>query len=740
MSPKMRTLRLRAYARSAFHSRSKRTWSASASVPANAAQSPAQNGCRATKCSMSAATTRALGSARSARDPANAEDASYGEAVSSGGPSGSTCHHDCPAAASQSTKRYASSPRRPPGSDVGCKRIPLARLSFTKCESLTPMPRARNEPPPGIQIQDVEPQVNCGRFPVKRVVGEEVAVSATIFRDGHDVLGAAVRYRPPGARRWREAPLEPVSNDLWRGSFAVDAPGRWTFTVAAWTDRIASWQREVTRKLEGGQTDLAGELSEGRALLEAEISLKEGLAAPSRDRDGQVELDVKLGVDVDRELARFGSWYELFPRSWGGFAGVEKVVPRLAELGFDVVYLPPIHPIGRTNRKGRNNAVTAKRGDVGSPWAIGGEEGGHDAINPELGTLAEFERLVARGREFGCEIALDFAIQCSPDHPWLKEHPEWFHRRPDGTLKYAENPPKRYQDIYNVNFESEDWQGLWQALHDVVRFWIGHGVRVFRVDNPHTKPVPFWEWLIAEIRRVEPNLVLLSEAFTRPAMMTTLAKVGFNQSYTYFTWKNTKSELLEFMQEVLEWSPFYRPNFFANTQDLLQRYLQEGGRPAFEARLVLAATLSPTYGIYSGFEHCENVPLEEGSEEYVDSEKYEVKQRRLDGPLLPLAQRLNTIRRENPALQRVDNVAFLETGSDHLFAYAKRQDDNEVLVVANLDPFEAREGVVVVPGDGDRPPAFTVRDLLSGDVCPWRSGPNNVRLDPGRSCVFRVER
>jgi starch synthase (maltosyl-transferring) len=331
------------------------------------------------------------------------------------------------------------------------------------CESLTPVARARKEPPGAIQIRDVEPQVDCGRFPVKRVAGDEVVVSATVFRDGHHVLGAAVRYRAPGARRWREAPLEPLGNDRWRGSFAVDSPGRWMFSVAAWTDRLATWQDEVARKLEGGQTDLAGELSEGRALVGADLTLEEALALASTDRHGEVELEPRLGVDVDVEPARFGAWYELFPRSWGGFAGVERVLPRLAELGFDVVYLPPVHPIGRTNRKGRNNAVVAAPGDVGSPWAIGAEEGGHTAIHPDLGTLADFERLVARAREYGIEIALDYAIQCSPDHPWLGKHPEWFHRRPDGTLKYAENPPKRYQDIYNVNFESEDRQGLWEA-------------------------------------------------------------------------------------------------------------------------------------------------------------------------------------------------------------------------------------------------------------------------------------
>jgi starch synthase (maltosyl-transferring) len=597
------------------------------------------------------------------------------------------------------------------------------------------MPRARKAPPPGIQIQNVEPQVNCGRFSIKRVVGEEVVVDATIFRAGHDVLRGAVRSRGPGARRWRESPLEPLGNDQWRGSFTVDKPGRWTYTVAAWVDRIASWQDEVTRKVEGGQTELEGELSEGRALLGGDKSLEQLLAAPSDDRYDEVELDVKFGVDADVPLARSGAWYELFPRSFGGFAGVEKVLPQLSELGFDVVYLPPVHPIGRTNRKGRNNAVTAKRGDVGSPWAIGAEEGGHDAIHPDLGTQAEFERLVARARELGVEIALDYAIQCSPDHPWLKEHPEWFHRRPDGTLKYAENPPKKYQDIYNVNFESEDWRGLWEALRDVMLHWVRSGVRVFRVDNPHTKPVPFWEWLIGEVRKVEPNLILLSEAFTRPAMMTTLAKAGFAQSYTYFTWKNTKAELEELMAQILDWSEYYRPNFFANTPDILHEYLQTGGRPAFEARLVLAATLSPSYGIYSGYESFENVPVREGSEEYLDSEKYETKQRKLDGPLLPLVQRLNEIRRAEPALQRVDNLRWLETEQPLIVGYVK----DDVVVVVNVDPVEPHDGLAIIPAALGLPPTFFARDLLGGERYRWTIGRNYVRLDPGQAHIFKLE-
>jgi starch synthase (maltosyl-transferring) len=600
-----------------------------------------------------------------------------------------------------------------------------------------PLPRT-NTPPPRIQILEVEPQADCGRFPVKRVAGERVDVAARIFRDGHDVLGAAVRYRPAGASRWQEAPLEPRGNDRWAGSFPVDRPGAWSFRIEAWTDRIASFQDELRRKVEGGQDDLGGELAEGAALLgRPAVTVEEALAAPAGDRAGTASSEVHE-VDVDRELARFGSWYELFPRSWGGFEGVRALLPDFAELGFDVLYLPPIHPIGRTNRKGRNNTLTAGPKDPGSPWAIGSAEGGHDAIHPELGTLAEFERLVAEAKEHGIEIAIDFAIQCSPDHPWLKEHPEWFNRRPDGTLKYAENPPKRYQDIYNVNFECEDWKGLWAALRDVVLTWVDRGVTVFRVDNPHTKPVPFWEWLIREVRRDHPDVIFLAEAFTRPAMMTTLAKAGFGQSYTYFTWKNTRWELLELMGQLLDWSEIYRPNVFANTPDILHEYLQHGGPPAFEARLVLAATLSPAYGIYSGFESFENVPVREGSEEYLDSEKYEIKKRRLDGPLLPLVATLNRARRENAALQRLDNVTFLETENEQLFGYLKRTGDNDVILVVNLDPAATQRGVCILPVGTGLPPTYRVQDLLTGKDWTWHIGRNYVELAPGKSHVLRV--
>jgi len=608
-----------------------------------------------------------------------------------------------------------------------------------------PLPSSR---PPRIEIQSVSPEIDCGRFPAKRSLGDTVLVAATIFADGHDVLSAALRTRRPGDADWAETPLEPLGNDRWEARFTVDRLGRWEYTIVAWVDRFASWRWEIERKVDGGQRDLAAELAEGAALLGgATLTLDEALDPafdPGLPRADERALARPLELIVDRERARFGAWYELFPRSFGGFVGVERVLPELAELGFDVVYLPPIHPIGQTHRKGPNNAPVAAPDDPGSPWAIGGNGGGHTAVHPELGSLADFDRLVAAAAGLGLEIALDFAIQCSPDHPWLVEHPEWFHRRPDGTLKYVENPPKRYQDIYNVNFDSENWEEIWEALRDVVLFWVGHGVKAFRVDNPHTKPVAFWQWLIRDVQAAHPDVIFLSEAFTRPAMMATLAKAGFSQSYTYFTWRNTKAELEQYVRDLTEGGlpEVFRPNFFANTPDILHAYLQQGGRPAFEARLVLAATLSPSYGIYSGFESCENVPVAEGSEEYLDSEKYETKERRLDGPLLPLAARLNRARRANPALQRLANATILETGNEQLFAVAKREDANTVIVVVNLDPAEAQEGTVVVPAALGLPDRFDVLDVLDEARYDWRGGPNFVRLAPGvrQAHVLVVER
>jgi starch synthase (maltosyl-transferring) len=576
---------------------------------------------------------------------------------------------------------------------------------------------------------------------VKRTLGGTVEVWADVIRDGHEQLGAAVRYKAPGkGKRWREVPMRTTGNDRWTASFDVDALGRWEFAVSAWVDRFASWRDELRRKVEGGQKDLKSELAEGSALIGRKLkSAKEALATTETDRSELVTSD-PLEVDVDPVLAEFGAWYELFPRSWGGLKGTAKVIPQLAELGFDVVYLPPVHPIGTSHRKGRNNAEQAGPKDPGSPWAIGSEEGGHTALNRDLGTLKDFDDLIAAARKAGIEIALDFAIQCSPDHPWLKEHPEWFRRRPDGTIKYAENPPKKYQDIVNVDFDTDDREALWDALRDAVVFWVERGVRVFRVDNPHTKPVPFWEWLIREVRSEHPDVVFLAEAFTRPKLMALLAKAGFGQSYTYFTWKNSRWELQEYMTQLTRSAlpQFFRPNFFANTPDILHSYLQTGGRPAFEARLVLAATLSPAYGIYSGFEHCENVPVREGSEEYLNSEKYEAKKRKLDGPLLPLVRRLNEIRRENPCLQHLDDIDFLETENEHLIAYAKRRAGNVVVVCVNLDPLAAHEGVVLIPDSLGLPPAFGVRDLLAEEAHVWRIGRNFVRLDPGKSHVMGV--
>src|SRR5215218_9685464 len=504
-----------------------------------------------------------------------------------------------------------------------------------------------------IQIQDVEPQVDGGRYPVKASVGDRVRVGATIFRDGHEQLAGVVRSRPPGARRWRESPLAALGNDRFEASFDVDVQGRWSFQVEAWRDRVASFQDELRRKVEAGQEDLSGELAEGAALLALEsLTVDEALAVSASDHSERVA-SATLTVDVDRERARFGAWYELFPRSWGGFKGVTKIAPRLAELGFDVIYLPPVHPIGTTNRKGRNNTLVAAKGDPGSPWAIGGPDGGHDAIHPELGTLAEFDELVAAAREHGLEIALDFAIQCSPDHPWLTEHPEWFRRRADGSIRYAENPPKKYEDIVNVDFYADGAiPELWLALRDVVLHWADEGVRIFRVDNPHTKPLPFWEWMIADVRGRHPDVIFLAEALTRPTMMYRLGKIGFSQSYTYFTWRNTKSEITDYLRELTttEVADYYRPNFFVNTPDINPYFLQSSGRAGFLIRAALAATLSGLWGVYSGFELCEAAALP-GREEYLDSEKYEIRVRDPKAPNITAEiTALNRIRNANPAL------------------------------------------------------------------------------------------
>jgi starch synthase (maltosyl-transferring) len=632
--------------------------------------------------------------------------------------------------------------------------------------------------PDRIIIQYPQPTVDGGRYAVKRCAGDVIHVSADIFRDGHEWLRAAVRYRRRGrgkADGWRESALQRIDAQMdgvrWAGEFEVDAVGDWEYEIHAWVDRFGTWRDELQRKLAAEQADLKGELSEGLLLLqeiqdhvktEGDAAAAGAIAAAIDELDSDPEQALTdelyaivvgheprtgratlgpLPLRVDRRLARFGSWYELFPRSWGGLKGVEEQLPRLAELGFDVLYLPPIHPIGHTNRKGRDNALTAAPGDPGSPYAIGDESGGHDAIHPELGTEDDLRSLTGAAAARNIDVALDLAINCSPDHPWLKQHSEWFHHRPDGTLKYAENPPKRYQDIYNLNFDCDDWRALWDALLEVVLHWVDCGVKVFRVDNPHTKPTPFWEWLIAEVQKRDQDVLFLAEAFTRRVVMRQLGKIGFSQSYTYFTWKNSRYELTEYVSELAygDEHEYFRPNFFANTPDILHEYLQDGGAPAFEARLVLAATLSPSYGIYSGFENFENVPAKPGSEEYLHSEKYEIWDRKLDGPLLPLVQRVNQARRANPALQQLENVTFLESANEALIAYAKRSGANTVITIVNVDPHNIHEGLIVVPAQLGQPPVFGVRDLLDDSRYEWRLGGNYVKLAPGRSHIIRVE-
>jgi starch synthase (maltosyl-transferring) len=639
-----------------------------------------------------------------------------------------------------------------------------------------------DQAPRRIVIQYPAPAVDDGRYPIKRCVGDTVAVSADVFRDGHELIRAVVRFRDPDGR-YHESELHRIDAQLggvrWAGEFTVDAPGRWEYTIEAWTDVFGTWRDELSRKVTARQADLSGELSEGIVLLQAAArharsretaqliehaatqladpaipdhskhdlalgaALNEAIESDP-ERHGKATLDHPLITEVDRLRARFGAWYELFPRSWGGLKGVEAQIPRLAELGFDVVYLPPIHPIGLTNRKGRDNALTAGPDDPGSPWAIGDASGGHDAIHAELGTDDDLRSLTATAAAHGIDIALDYAIQASADHPWLTEHPEWFHRRPDGTLKYAENPPKRYQDIYNVNWESSDWRGLWDALLAAMLKWVDCGVRVFRVDNPHTKPFAFWAWLIDEVHSRQPDVIFLAEAFTKRSVMRHLGKIGFSQSYTYFTWKNGRWELTEYVSELAYSGEqnYFRPNFFVNTPDILHEYLQHGGPSAFEARLVLAATLSPSYGIYSGYEDFENVAVKAGSEEYLHSEKYEARGRTLDGPLLPLVARINAIRREHPALQELSNITFLDTGNDGLIAYAKRAGPDVILCVVCLDPHQPQEGSINLPASLGLPPTITVHDLLSGERYRWHIGHNFVRLAPGwrMAHVMTVER
>ena len=567
-------------------------------------------------------------------------------------------------------------------------------------------------------------------------------VEADVFTDGHDVVVAQLLFKFDQDKEWKTLPMEFRHNDRWAASFRVEKLGRYQYTVRGWTDPFLTWRRDLVKRRDAGQ-DLTIDLQIGAAILGAEIPSYEAamdVDAPRPRDEWIVTLEKALEVVVDPVRARFSSWYEMFPRSFGGFRGMIEVLPHVERLGFDVLYLPPVHPIGTTARKGKNNAVKTQPGDTGSPWAIGSKEGGHKALHPELGTFEDFHALVGAAEKRGIQIALDIAFQCSPDHPYVKDHPEWFRARPDGTIQYAENPPKKYQDIYPFDFESENWTELWNELKSIFEFWVGHGVKIFRVDNPHTKAFEFWEWAISDLKRKHPELIFLSEAFTRPRVMHRLAKLGFTQSYTYFTWRNTKQELTQYFTEVTQDSSreYFRPNFWPNTPDILHETLQHGGRPAFIVRAVLAAMAAANYGMYGpAYELQERTPRESGSEEYLNSEKYEIKRwdlKRADS-LAPLISRLNRIRKENPALQSDWSLKFHPVDNDQLLAFSKKEGDNEILVVVNLDVHHPQSGFV------DFPPC-EVHDLLSGGHYAWSSGRNYVELSPHKlpAHVFRVTR
>ncbi|MBU0750615.1 MAG: alpha-1,4-glucan--maltose-1-phosphate maltosyltransferase [Gammaproteobacteria bacterium] len=625
-------------------------------------------------------------------------------------------------------------------------------------------------------IERVRPEVDGGRFPVKRTVGEEVVVEADAFADGHDQLCCLLLHRPLGAPAWAEVPMTLVGNDRWTAGFHVAAPGRHEYSVVAWVDRFLTWRHDIARRQDAD--DIAAALLVGVELVEAAAGRAAGSAAgelkawaaelraaatPEAGRAmGQsaslavlmathgerlfvTEYGRVLEVVVDIERGRFSSWYELFPRSAGAseaihgkFTDVIERLPTIAAMGFDVLYLPPIHPIGREFRKGPNNTLAAGATDPGSPWAIGAAEGGHRDIHPELGSAEDFRRLVGRARELGLDVALDIAFQCAPDHPYVKQHPEWFRHRPDGSIQYAENPPKKYQDIYPFDFESEDWQALWQELKGVVDHWIGEGVRIFRVDNPHTKPFPFWEWLIGAVKAEHPETVFLAEAFTRPKIMHRLAKLGFTQSYTYFTWRNTKTDLTEYLTELSRHDSreYFRPNLWPNTPDILPEFLQYGGRPAFLLRVALAATLGASYGIYGpAYELMEHEPRDPGGEEYLDSEKYQLRQWNLDRPdsLSGYITRINQIRRDNPALQSDWSLRFHDVDNPLMLCYSKAAGDDILVMVANLDPHNVQAGWIDLPLDqlsvpGDAP--YQAHDLLSGARFLWQGERNFVRLDP----------
>jgi starch synthase (maltosyl-transferring) len=631
-----------------------------------------------------------------------------------------------------------------------------------------------------VVIESVSPSVDCGRFPIKRVAGDRLVVEADVFADGHEALRCMLRHRRRGARTWEEIEMALLSNDRWQGALELPELGRYQYTVVAWVDAFLSWRQDFVKRVD--DADIALALLSGAALVEgaarrakgadaralrdwakalnADTPLEERRSLASGeelhtmvvrypDRRLSTTYGLELEVEVDRPLARCSAWYEMFPRSCasepgrhGTFADCARRLDYVAQMGFDIVYFPPVHPIGRAQRKGRNNALEAQPEDPGSPWAIGAAEGGHKAVHPELGSLEDFRALVQAARSRGLEVALDIAFQCAPDHPYVKAHPEWFLRRPDGSIQFAENPPKKYQDIYPFHFESEQWSPLWQELKSIFEFWVEQGVTVFRVDNPHTKPFAFWEWAIGELKDRHPELIFLSEAFTRPKIMHRLAKVGFTQSYTYFPWRNTKAEVTEYFTELAH-SPsrnYFRPNHWPNTPDILTAFLQNGGRPAFMVRAVLAATLGANYGVYGpAFEHCENRPREPGSEEYYNSEKYEIRHWDINRPdsLAPILALLNRARRDNPALQQDWNLEFVPNDNDELICYAKFDDarSNVIVIAVNLDPYHTRSAFVEMPLEKlgiDASHPYRMEDLLSGESYLWQGPRNYVELDPDR--------
>ena len=643
---------------------------------------------------------------------------------------------------------------------------------------------------PTVVIENTEPCIDGGRYPVKRVVGQELKVSADVFKDGHDQISVLLKWRKVGEPVWHQTPMAQTENDRWEAICHFIENAHHEYTIEAWEDAFRSWQVEYAKKYGAGNLDLRTELDEASIFVEkaaARATLKQdkerlltfskqlknadahfgaqlaknpelsGLMTAWPDLSLSTEFQPYLQVIVDRPQALFAAWYEFFPRSAEGKANsgskFRDCIPRIEDakaMGFDVIYFPPIHPIGFTKRKGKNNSVTSEPGDPGVPYAIGSKFGGHKAVEPELGTLDDFDWLVGEIKARGMEVALDFAINSSPDHPYVKEHPEWFFHRPDGTIKYAENPPKKYEDVYPLNFHNPDWRGLWEEMKDVILFWVRHGVRIFRVDNPHTKPNAFWERLISEIQNDYPDVIFLAEAFTRPKMMKSLAKLGFTQSYTYFTWRNTKWEITQYLTELTqtEMNYYFRANFFPNTPDILPTFLQTGGRPAFLIRAVLAATLTTVYGIYSGFELCENVPVP-GKEEYLNSEKYQFKERDWNAPgnIKDYITKLNRIRNQNRALREYENLRFQTVENEQIIFYSKATEalDSIILVLVNLDPYNHQSGFAYVPlesfgiNGGD---PFQVEDLLTGEKFVWRGLRNFVMLDPHSrpAHVFRLRR